>query len=140
MKIVAPGPLARTMGRTRKAGTSGSGDFAKSLDGASETGVPPGTPGASQIASVDALLALQGEPDADNDGDRQETRRGHTLLDELEVIKTGLLVGRIPRGRLEALARMMERRQDLPSSPLLAGLIDEIELRVKVELAKLSAI
>ncbi len=139
MKIVAPGTLGRTASRTRKAGgAAGSGGFASSLEGASETRASSGAPGMSPIASVDALLALQGEPDA-RDGERKETKRGHALLDELEVIRTGLLVGSIPRGRLEALARMLTRR-DFPSSPGLASLIDEIELRVKVELAKLSAI
>ena len=139
MKIVAPGTLGRTAGRTRKAGShAGSGGFAKSLEGASEARASSAGSGAAPIASVDVLLALQGEPDV-GDGERQEARHGHTLLDELEVIRTGLLVGRIPRGRLEALARMLERRK-FPASPRMAGLIDEIELRVKVELAKLSAI
>ena len=139
MKIVAPGTLGRAAGRTRTAGrVAGSGEFAKSLDGASEARASSGGSAAAPIASVDALLALQGEPEA-GDGERQEARRGHTLLDELEVIRTGLLVGRIPRGRLEALARKLEERS-FPVSPRMAGLINEIELRVKVELAKLSAI
>lgn len=139
MKIVAPGTLAQTAGRARKAGSvAGSGGFSKSLEGANETRASSACSSAVPIASVDVLLALQGESDV-GDREREETRRGHTLLDELEVIRTGLLVGRIPRGRLESLARMLERR-NFPASPGLAGLIEEIELRVKVELAKLSAI
>ena len=60
------------------------------------------------------------------------------MLDELEQIRLGLLLGQIPRARLEQLAQMVRARREQLDDPKLIAILDDIELRAAVELAKLS--
>lgn len=93
----------------------------------------PAAPLAS-TAGLDALLAIQtvGGP---LESKKRAVRRGQSLLDTLDEIKADLLVGRVSFERLDRLASMLEgmREQSLPG---LDAVLDDIELRVRVELAK----
>ena len=60
------------------------------------------------------------------------------MLDELEQIRLGLLLGQIPRARLEQLAQMVRARREQLDDLKLIAILDDIELRAAVELAKLS--
>ena len=84
----------------------------------------------------DALLALQEVPDA---GQRPSAglKRAGDLLDRLDEIRVGLLDGAIPRERLGQLVKTVRARREAVEDPRLATLLDEIELRARVELAKL---
>ena len=62
-------------------------------------------------------------------------RRGNQLLDTLDEIKTDLLVGRVSEGRLNQLMALISQARER-SDPALDGLLDDIELRARVELAK----
>ena len=50
---------------------------------------------------------------------------------------TGLLAGGIPRATLNRLATAVTRRHEVFADPKLQDVLDEIELRAHVELAKL---
>jgi hypothetical protein len=63
-------------------------------------------------------------------------RRAGDMLDLLDDIRVGLLEGRVPRGKLEGLLRMVQSRRDEVVDPRLSAVLDEIELRAAVELAK----
>jgi hypothetical protein len=65
-------------------------------------------------------------------------RRGEELLDGLEELRHGLLMGEIPKERMMTLAQTVRNRRENCGDPRLGALLDEIELRVEVELAKLS--
>ncbi|MCZ6605386.1 MAG: flagellar assembly regulator FliX, partial [Alphaproteobacteria bacterium] len=67
-------------------------------------------------------------------------RRAEDLLEHLEGIRDGILAGVIPRPQLEDLVHRLAERRPREHDPLLISLLDEIELRAKVELAKLSVI
>ena len=54
------------------------------------------------VAAVDAVLTLQEVPDATTPQGRV-VKRGRDLLDHLEQLRTGLLTGTIPQGKLRAL-------------------------------------
>ncbi len=56
------------------------------------------------------------------------------MLDEL---RDGLLGGAVPRVTLSRIAQAVGQRQDHFADPKLQGVLDEIELRACVELAKL---
>ncbi len=58
----------------------------------------------------------------------------------LDEVRDGLLAGGIPRGTLNRLATAVSRRQEGFADPKLQGVLDEIELRAWVELAKLEQI
>lgn len=87
------------------------------------------------VGSVDALLALQSVDDPVL-AKKKTIKRGHQLLDGLEQLKTDLLVGRVSEGRLNNMLKMLKNAPDV-DDPELKAVIDDIELRVQVELAKL---
>ena len=59
------------------------------------------------------------------------------MLDLLDDVHVGLLDGSIPAGRLIALANSVRGKRDEVGDPRLAEVLDEIELRAAVEVAKL---
>ncbi len=92
------------------------------------------SPGA--IASVESILTLQGIDDSTS-GRSKGLAHGQHLLDMLDEVRDGLLAGGIPRATLNRLATAVSKRQEGFSDPKLQGVLDEIELRARVELAKL---
>jgi hypothetical protein len=85
-------------------------------------------------AGIDALLALQAVEDP-LFAKRKAIRRGNALLDTLETIKADLLLGQVSEGRLNQLMVLLgqARQRNLPE---LDPILDDIELRARVELAK----
>ena len=140
MKIAGTGgPRANAARRSDKSTASGDGAFAKHVSNAA-TPNAGAVAGSTQLSSVEALLAVQGTGDALDGGQAAGVARAEDLLDRLEDIRVGLLLGRFSRGRLENLvARLAQSRAD-GADERLGALLDEIELRAKVELAKLAMI
>lgn len=88
------------------------------------------------VAAVDALLSLQ-ETQADAEARSKGLHRARSMLELLEEIRRGLLLGQIPVARLEQLADAARSRREGFVDPALADILGEIELRAEVELAKL---
>lgn len=91
--------------------------------------------GANPVAPVAAMLALQEAPDP-TDGRSRGLLRGSELLRYLDQIHLGLLSGGIPRHILERLAADLSAAHRATGDPRLSAILDEIELRARVELAK----
>jgi hypothetical protein len=85
-------------------------------------------------ASLGALLALQAVEDP-MQGRRKAVRRGASMLEQMEAIKADLLVGQVSADRLDQLVGMIGEARSR-SEPALDAVLDDIELRVRVELAK----
>lgn len=105
--------------------------------------MPAGTSGPARTAAaapiagttgIDAILALQ-SVEGPLQGKKKAVRRGQSLLDTLDEIKADLLVGRISFERLDQLSTMLNEVRER-SLPGLDAVLDDIELRVRVELAK----
>jgi hypothetical protein len=137
MKITGTGPL-RSSPTRRKDAASGAapGAFAAELQ---QNARPQGAAGAGPVETLEALLAVQEVPDATQSG-RRAQRHAEDLLDRLEEVRTALLVGTLPRQKLDELARLVRLRRERVLDPRLAEVLDEIELRCRVELAKLEAL
>lgn len=128
---------------TRRVGTaqaSSGGGFTAALQ---EESAAPGANGAVGgpvgLSGVSTVLALQGAPDSTERRARQRAiQRGDAMLDDLEQIRLGLLLGSIPRAKLEQLAQLVRVRREQVDDPRLMAILDEIELRAAVELAKLT--
>jgi hypothetical protein len=137
MKITGTGPLRSSPSR-RKDATSGAaaGAFAAELQ---PNARPQGVAGAGPVETLEALLAAQEVPDATQSGQRAQ-RHAEDLLDRLEEVRNALLVGALPRQKLSELARLVRIRRERILDPRLAEVLDEIELRSRVELAKLEAV
>lgn len=121
-------------GRKKAAGGTGT-CFSDSLNLQGAENAAP-MKGASPVAAVDGILALQEVPDA-ADGRSKGIAHGRDLLDALEDIRRGLLIGAIPIPRLKRIAGMVRQRREMGCDPQLSAILDDIELRAAVELAKL---
>ena len=122
------------VGRGNAAGRSGSGaDFVPA--GGNAPARVAGNAPAQGLTGIDAILALQAA-DGPLTGRRKALRRGASLLDILDDIRTDLLIGRVDAERLDRLTVVLSEARER-SLPGLDALLDDIELRVRVELAKL---
>jgi len=134
MRVEWTPPVRRsTARRDDKAGLADGEKFASVLQEeppAQAAAAPP------KLNPLDALLSLQELPDA-LAGRRRAVQRGSSLLDRLEDLRLGLLAGIVPRERLQQLAELAQSARDGVDDPRLAELLDQIDLRVAVELAKL---
>lgn len=138
MKIQAPGSVrANAPRRTGKSPAPGGASFASHIR--SDSAAPgAAVGGAAQIGSVEALLAVQANTPLSSEERKAEIRHGEDLLDRLDQIRVGILTGRVSRSMLEDIVNRLDVRRRSGADPRLTALIDEIELRAKVELAKLS--
>lgn len=133
MKIEGPGSLRP--GQVRKAQRTGGGsDFRSHM---AEEEEAPRTGGAQSLHAVNPLFALQ-EVDDSLAGRRKAQERGEDILDRLDEIRLGLLSGAIPRERLHELVRIIQARREQVDDPRLQEILDEIDLRAQVEIAKLT--
>lgn len=137
MKITGTGPVRTTPARRKDAANGAApGTFAAELgQGARSQGVA----GSSPVETLEALLSVQEVPDATQSGGRAQ-RHAEDLLDRLDELRHALLDGTLPRHRLDELARLVRSRRERVLDPRLAEVLDEIELRCLVELAKLEAV
>ena len=90
----------------------------------------------NRISSVDAVVALQ-EITGDNTDERGTKNRANLILDKLEDIRMGLLMGQIPKSNLDELSRILIVARENSIDANLLEIIEDIELRAKIELAKL---
>lgn len=102
-------------------------------DGAVPTPTAPATAPAAPTG-IAALLALQAVEDPLL-ARRKAVRRGSSLLDVLAEAQADLLDGEVGEGRLNRMMALVSQAREAVD-PELAALIDDIELRVRVELAK----
>lgn len=140
MKISGVGSGAATSGTKRSEKSDKKGEFKKALvdvmDSMEEAHAVEAPAG---IAGVDALLMVQSMGDStEREARRRLIGRGEDILDRLEEVRVGLLVGEIPKDKLIDLAQMVRTRREACADPRLGAILDEIELRAEVELAKLS--
>ncbi len=134
-KVEGPGALrgpsaSREVRRpTRAAGTG----FVKHLGPAQESG------GVSSLAALGTLSPVMGLQEVDDALARAKRgkNRAQGILDQLEDIRLELLIGGLSKGRLLQLAHMVSARRPDIEDPRLAEILDEIDLRAQVELAKL---
>ena len=137
MKISHAGPSAGP-GLPRRGGSrpgdKTAGEFTRYIDlrPSPPRGVPPATP----LAGLDGVLAIQEVPDATAER-RRAVRRGHGLLDELRALQLGLIEGRLSEGVLRGLAARLQEARPAVDDPKLASVLDQIEIRAAVEMAKL---
>ncbi len=112
---------------------SGSGGFFVD-EGTSATQSAAAAP-IAQTTGIDALLALQSVEDPMVGRKKRAIKRGTALLDTLDNIKADLLLGQVSEGRLGQLMALITQARER-NLPELDGVLDDIELRARVELAK----
>ena len=136
MKIDRVSTVTRVRARPGERARAGApGGFVAALS-PGESPAASSVNGTGTIGRVEALLAVQevtNDPETPGGG----RRRGEVLLDHLEDLRVALLGGRLPVAMVERLAALVAQRRDRVDDPDLAAVLDDIELRAAVELAKL---
>ena len=137
MKIDRSSLHPATPPRRKDKAQAGGGAFGDSLAGGSAPAAASESGRASGVAGAGALLSLQEIP-AGADGERERGRqRGERLLARLEELRDGLLMGRMAADTVRRLADEVDQARAEIEDPGLNEVLDEIELRAHVELAKL---
>ncbi len=126
-------------GANRSARSSASSGQSFSVENASDNTRANASSGPKSLTSVDSLLAIQEAPDGLN-GKKRAIKRATDILDILDEIKLEILSGTLSHMRLGRLLRIVEIQRDQFSDPNLEHVLDEIELRARVELAKFNRI
>jgi hypothetical protein len=138
IRIDGPGRAGGVQGNTptRRAEGAGTG-FALPGGETTARAAAPTLAGATALTDLASLLALQGVPAGEDEREkkRKAVRRGFDLLDLLESVRVDLLGGGVPTDRLERLVHLLGQRRPTGDDRLEA-LVDDIELRARVELAK----
>ena len=135
---------AKGIGGVRGASSSSSSvsgaDFASYLE--TPTAVSQNAPvtGLNGVSAVEAMLLAQsvGDQVVNEERKRRAVAHGENLLDRLEDIRLALLQGSISKSKLIELAQLLRVRREEGLDEKLSALLDEIELRAEVELAKLT--
>ncbi len=137
MKVSGPsGPSAAGSARPAQSPTAAGGFQPIASPAASGAAGVSGAGRVSAINSLDALIALQ-EVGGPLERRRRATGRASRILDALDELKLELLAGGLTPTVVEALARAVRDQRAMTDDPRLEGVLDEIETRAAVELAKL---
>lgn len=138
MKIDGP-KSAQGASKSKKSGASGDAgdvDFSQYVKDAGA-----GAQGASatqSIAQLDALLAVQETEDStQKPAKKRMQQRSHTILDKLESIRIRMLSGNLTVGHMVDVADVVATHREKIDDPRLVSIMDEIDLRAQVELAKM---
>jgi hypothetical protein len=134
MEIKGTGRVDGSRVMRRATGAGSSSEQFKITDAAETRAQVVSGPG--PIAALDSILTLQAMDDS-TDQRSKGMAHGEQLLDMLDQVRDGLLAGGIPRTTLNRLANAVSRRHESFADPKLQTVLDEIELRAHVELAKL---
>ena len=137
MKIEKTDKSTSTSSTKKKEGaSSGSSVFGSMLT--SETEGKPQVSSSGSLGMVDALLAVQGAENPTEKAAKKRMRhRAETLLAELDKIRMGLLTGNMTVGDVIGVADVVASHREKIMDPALTAILDEIDLRAQVELAKI---
>ncbi len=136
MKVIGTGGVGQAGGSARARPAGGAGFR---LPGVGESAGPAqvaGTAGVAGVFGVEALLAMQ-DVGGPLERRRKAVRRASRLLDVLDGVKIALLDGALGAADLDRLARALREERGSTDDPALEAVLDEIELRAAVEMAKL---
>jgi hypothetical protein len=142
MKITEYSGPAKTSGTGKKkavsSASSESGEFLGLLTASEVENTTVSSPASDvqPVTSMDALLSLQEMPD-DEIKKRRAVQESKSTLEALETLRLALLTGSIPEHLLHTLNRVVAYQKQRVDDPRLMSIIEDIELRAAVELAKL---
>lgn len=134
MRILGTNAPARVANVSQSRRAPG-GAFSVPEDGAPRQTAAPAS--LRTIGGIDALLALQGQDDP-GERRRRAVKRGRIALDALDELKVGVLAGTIGTTTLHRLKAATAELRDPTGDSGLDAVLGEIELRLEVEIAKLT--
>jgi Class II flagellar assembly regulator len=120
--------------KTGKADKAGGASFSQHLHDDS-TGAAGGVSGLSGVGGISALIGLQEVEDA-TQRESKGKKRAQMLLDEMEDLRLALACGTLTRGQLLRLSAAIQHEKGKADDPQLNAILDDVDLRARVELAK----
>jgi hypothetical protein len=134
MRVERPGGAGMVSGSKAVRRNNGEGFTLAEAESA-----PASTPnsGVRSIGGIDILMALQGVEEP-GERRRRAVARGRTALDALDELKIGLLTGGLDNATVFKLKAAVSGLKDGSGDSTLDGVLAEIELRLEVELAKMT--
>lgn len=135
MKVQGPSSTQAALNAKRAGGVVAPGFVLPTggFDAPSSAGrvVPP-----SNLSNISALLSLQNQDDV-QERRKRATKRSSTLLDQLDGIRISILGDGVSREQVAALSNTLREYRDQVDDAGLNAILDDVELRAEVELAKL---
>ena len=135
MKVEGPSKTSGAGGSKKTGKVSADGtfeDFIASAPKGAQSAAPT-----QHIARVDALLSVQAaESPTERAAKKRMKERGEDILKELDGLRHSLLTGTLTLGQVVDIADVVASHRERVSDPRLTGLLDEIDLRAQIELAK----
>jgi len=119
----------RKKGKAKKTSKS---SFSKHLDDADNISSTSGT---GALGAINGVLNLQEVDDALSK-EAKGKLRAEDLLDKLDDLKVDILCGSISITKLKHISKVVNDNKEETSDPKLNQILDEIDLRAQVELAK----
>jgi len=136
MKVTGTGGIGPA-GSAKAARPAGGEGFRLPAAGGSAGSAQASASGAAgAVMGVEALIALQ-DVGGPLERRRRSVRRASRILDVLEGVKLALLSGELSTHDLDRLQRAIREQRHATDDPRLEDVLDEIETRAQVELAKL---
>ncbi|MBI3419737.1 MAG: flagellar assembly protein FliX [Proteobacteria bacterium] len=135
-KVEGPGGV-RSVAPARKTGKTAAGaspSFAQHLEEESAAPVS-GVSTLGAVGGIGAILGVQEVGDATERAARGK-KRGNMLLEQLDELRIALINGALSKEQLIRLSRMVQSERTQVDDPRLAEILDDIDLRARVELAK----
>jgi len=141
MKVSKVGGTKESSSTKRKARVAEEGSsFADNLRETKSTDAVEAISETAAVSGGDAVLAAQSVGDALDDEPvrRRLTEFADDVLERLDEFRLGILMGHFSKERLAELAQKLRQKRNESADPRLNELIQEIELRAEVEIAKFS--
>jgi hypothetical protein len=136
MKVIGTTGVGAAGGPSRPRIGGGAGFRLPAAGSAQGPAPAAGVAAASGVMGVDALLALQ-DVGGPLERKRRAVSRAGRILDVLDELKLGLLEGSLSASDMDRLKRAVRDARDRTDDPKLEAVLDDIEMRAAVELAKL---
>lgn len=129
-----PGRTSKTKKSDSAGGASGANFSQYVHGGAGGTAESQTT---QSIAQLDALLAAQEVEDPTQKSSRKRNiLRADTILDKLENVRLKMLGGDLTLGHMIDVADVVASHREKVDDPALTAIMDEVDLRAQVEIAK----
>ncbi len=131
-------PAARAAAARKASGANGAA-FADALSHAGSASGASAADAPAPVAAATGIGVLLGAQEVTEEemNRRKSLKRGRLALEALEQLRDALLTGRLPASSLRQLEELVRGERALTADPRLNEVLDDIEVRAAVELAKL---
>lgn len=120
----------------KRTGSAGSSQFSATLSEVSHAAESDSIRPLSATSMFGSIISAQ-EVDEREARRRQSLKQGRVTLEHLEKLRDGLLMGMVPIATIHALEQWVIQEKTQTNDPVLRSILNDIEVRAAVEIAKL---